>query len=85
MRALGIGADRVEQARGFALGRLVMEHGQRERRLGDEHVARDDLERCARRIGGALVVSGDDGALAVPVRSRPAPSPEYGPRARAGR
>ncbi len=67
MRALGIGADRLEQAGCFALGRLVMEHGKGECGLGDEHVARHDLEGFAGGIRGTLVIPRHDGALAVPV------------------
>ena len=44
----------------------MAENGKRERRLGDEHVARYQLERGARRVEGALVVARDDGALALP-------------------
>ncbi len=41
-----------------------MEDREREGRLGDEHVARDGLERRAGRIGAALVVARHDDALA---------------------
>ena len=67
MRALGLAGDGARAGGRPRLGRLVAEHGQRERRLGDEHVARHDFEGRAGRIGCALVVAGDDGALAVPV------------------
>ena len=67
MRALGLARDGGEQAVDLGFRRLVAEHRQRERRLGDEHVAGHELEGRAGRIGGALVVAGDDGALAVPV------------------
>jgi hypothetical protein len=43
----------------------MVEHGQGEGRLGDEHVARHRLEGRAGRIGAALVVAGDDDALAL--------------------
>ena len=67
MRALGLARDGGEQAVDLGLRRLVAEHGQRERRLGDEDVAWHHLEGRARRVGCALVVAGDDGALPVPV------------------
>ena len=44
MRALGLARDGGEQAPDLGFGRLVAEHGQRERRLGDEHIARHDFE-----------------------------------------
>ena len=67
MRALRLAGHGAEQAADLCLCRFVTEHRQRERRLGDEDVARNDLERRAGRIGCALVVAGDDGALAVPI------------------
>ena len=52
--------DRVQQPPHLVFDRRVAEHRQAERRLGDEHVARDRLERAAGRVGAALVVAGDD-------------------------
>ena len=43
----------------------MAEHRQRERRLGDEHVARHRHEAGAGGIGGALVVAADHGARAL--------------------
>jgi hypothetical protein len=43
----------------------MREHGQRERRFGDENVARHDFERRAGGIGLALVIAADDDAAAV--------------------
>jgi hypothetical protein len=64
---LRLARNRSEQTSDLGLGRFVAKDGKREGRLGDEHVARHDLERRAGRVGGALVVAGDNGALAVPV------------------
>ncbi len=66
MRAIGLGGHRAEKLFDFVLGFLVAEDGQRERRFGDEDVARHEFERRARRIARALVVAGDDGAPACP-------------------
>ncbi len=72
--AEGIGADEVGAVgeageRGAEAGDLagrvgVVEHRQAEGGLGDEEIAGDRLEACTGRVGGALVVAGDDGAAA---------------------
>ena len=41
-------------------GRIPAVDRQAERRFGDERIARHRLERRAGRVGGALVVAGDD-------------------------
>ena len=51
MRPLGKQRDRMQQLGDLAVGIAVAEHRQSERRLGDEHVASDQLERRAGRIG----------------------------------
>src|SRR5512134_2979452 len=66
VRATGIPLDRGKEAGDLAFGLLVMEDGERECRLGDEHVAGDELERETRRVGASLVVAGDDGSLSLP-------------------
>ncbi len=65
MRALGKQRDRAQELCDLAVGIAVAEHRQRERRLGDEHVARHQLERRAGRIGDVLVIAGGDDAQAV--------------------
>ena len=65
MRALGKQRDRMQQFGDLAVGIAVAEHRQRERRLGDEHVARHEFERRAGRIGDVLVIAGSDDAQAV--------------------
>ena len=61
VRPLGKLRDRGQQLADLALRRRMAEHRQRERRLGDEHVAGDRLEGRAGRVGLPLVVArGDD-------------------------
>ncbi len=60
VRAFRKQAGRLQQLVHLRARVGVAEHGQAERRLGDEYVARDDLERQAGRIGCTLVVAGDD-------------------------
>ena len=80
MRALGKQRDRAQQLGDLAVGIAVAEHRQREGRLGDEHVARHQLERRAGRIGDVLVVAGGDDAQARRPRPRSAPSRARGRR-----
>ncbi len=60
MRALGKHRNRMQELGDLAIGIAVTEHRKPERRLGDEHVARYQLERRTGRIGGVLVVAGSD-------------------------
>ena len=53
-----------QQLADFGRGRRVVEHRQRERRLGNEHVAGNRHERVAGGIGRAFVVAADHGAAA---------------------
>src|SRR3546814_13575949 len=46
-------------------GRRMAEYRQAEGRLGDENVARHDLEARAGRVGPPLVIAGDDDPLAL--------------------
>ena len=62
--AVGMGAQPVEELGHLFLDRRMAEDRQAEGGLGDEYVAGDDFERRAGRIGAALVVAGDDHALA---------------------
>ena len=57
MRALGKLNARPEQLRQFLPSVPMLEDGQREGRLGDEEIARDDLVRRAGGVGAALVVA----------------------------
>ena len=66
MGAVGIGGDRGDEALRLAGGVLVAEDRQAEGRLGDEEIAAPELEGRAGRVGGALVVAGDDRAGALP-------------------
>src|SRR4051812_23989641 len=62
MGALGKHRDRVQELGDLAIGVAVTEYGKSERRLGDEHVARDEFERRTGRVRGILVVArSDDG------------------------
>ena len=45
----------------------MLEHWQRESRLGHEEIARHGLERRAGRVGAALIVAGDDRAGPFPL------------------
>ena len=65
MRALGEQRDAREQPLDFGVRGRMAEYGQGERRLGDEHIARHRLERCAGGIGGALVIAADHRAAAA--------------------
>ena len=66
MGAVGKLRARLEQLRHFLARIAVLEHRQREGRLGDEQVAGDELEAGAGRVGAPLVIAGDDGARALP-------------------
>ena len=63
--AARVGVKAVEQPVDLAAGLRMAEHGQPERRLGDEHVARHGHEAGAGRVGPALVVAGDHDLLAL--------------------
>ena len=80
MRALGKQRDRAQELGDLGVRIAVAEHRQAEGRLGDEHVARHQLERRAGRIGDVLVVAGGDDAQAVAPRPRSAPSRARGRR-----
>jgi len=58
MRALGKQRDRSQELCDLGVRIAMAEHRQRERRLGDEHVARHKRERRAGRVGNILVVAG---------------------------
>ena len=65
MRALGKQRDRMQKLADLAVGIAVPEHRKTEGRLGDEHVARHQLERRAGRIGDILVIAGGDNTQSV--------------------
>ena len=67
MGALGELRVRPEQLRHFLARVAMLEHRQREGRLGDEEIARDELEGGAGRVGAPLVIAGDDDARALPL------------------
>jgi hypothetical protein len=60
MRTFREDRDRMQELADLAVGVAMAEHRQPERGLGDEHVAWDQLERHAGRVGDVLVVAGGD-------------------------
>ena len=65
VRAIGLLGERTKQPRRLRLGIGVLEDRQTERRLGDEQVAFYEFEGLGRAVVQALVVAGDDDALAL--------------------
>ena len=65
MGALRKHRDRMKKLGDLAVGVAVAEHRQRKCRLGDEHIARDEFERRAGRIGDVLVIAGSNDAQTV--------------------
>ena len=65
VRAIGLLGERTQQPRRLGLGIGMLEDRQAERRLGDEQVACDEFERLGRAVVQALVIAGDDDALAL--------------------
>ena len=66
MGAVGKLSAGLEQLCRFLARIAVLEHRQRERRLGNEKVAGDKLEAGAGRVRAPLVIAGDDGPRAFP-------------------
>ena len=65
MRPLGEQCDRAQQLFNFAVRIAVAEYRQRERRFGDEYVARYEFKWRAGRIGDVLVIAGGNDAQPV--------------------
>src|SRR4029078_13073967 len=67
MSAFGKLPVRPQQLRHLLARVAMLEHRQREGGLGDEEVARDELEGGAGEVGAALVVARYDDARALPL------------------